>query len=453
MFTNAAFFPDTSYLILSTTTICPSKKTPSSSSSTSTSLSDHHHQPHQSRPVMAQSPYLSQAVTKVDVDEGHNARFSYAAANCQGWRNTQEDTHIAKLNLDSTTSLFAVFDGHNGPEVALFLAQNFAEYLEKCGPYRRGHIQRGLQETFMELDSALLKSKCNSEKLLKYHRMCTVNHPVVAESVALLTGSTGVVLLVKNDIYYVANVGDSRCLLARDGRAIQLSVDHKPTVPEERARIEKAGGKVMDGRVNGVIDVSRAFGDHHLKARTNEKTGAELSEKETLVVAWPHLTVEPANAKKDAFLVLMCDGIWNAMDNQAVVAFVQRGLDAKWPLAKIARRMIDKIRPEKMPPTGIVGKDNMTVVIIKPESTGSSKSLHTPESVKSKDSSSLKAKGAAKSAVSTTESKGALKGSSSGGAGGGGTSRKSPSGTNKGGGGGGSGKSKSIKSNDTGGKK
>lgn len=50
----------------------------------------------------------------------------------------------------------------------------------------------------------------------------------------------------------VANVGDSRAVLCRDGKAIDLSTDHKPEDTVERTRIEKAGGTVgEDGRVNG----------------------------------------------------------------------------------------------------------------------------------------------------------------------------------------------------------
>jgi serine/threonine protein phosphatase PrpC len=36
-------------------------------------------------------------------------------------------------------------------------------------------------------------------------------------------------------------------------------------LPEERNRIHKAGGEVMEGRVNGMLALSRAMGDFDYK--------------------------------------------------------------------------------------------------------------------------------------------------------------------------------------------
>ena len=43
-----------------------------------------------------------------------------------------EDAHIAHVNFDNTgMSLFGVFDGHGGQEVALFVKDNFKKELVK----------------------------------------------------------------------------------------------------------------------------------------------------------------------------------------------------------------------------------------------------------------------------------------------------------------------------------
>jgi serine/threonine protein phosphatase PrpC len=54
-------------------------------------------------------------------------------------------------------------------------------------------------------------------------------------------------------------------VLSRLGRAIELTRDHKPHEPQERARIVSSGGFVCEqGRLGGELSVARALGDHHL---------------------------------------------------------------------------------------------------------------------------------------------------------------------------------------------
>jgi serine/threonine protein phosphatase PrpC len=67
---------------------------------------------------------------------------------------------------------------------------------------------------------------------------------------------------------YSANAGDSRCVLARNGKAVPLSFDHKPDNEIERNRIEKAGSVITEGRVDGNLNLSRSLGD--LKYKQNK---------------------------------------------------------------------------------------------------------------------------------------------------------------------------------------
>ena len=62
--------------------------------------------------------------------EGGNLRF--VACGMQGWRRSMEDAHIAHINiLSQNISLFGVFDGHGGQEVALFVKKYFKDELIK----------------------------------------------------------------------------------------------------------------------------------------------------------------------------------------------------------------------------------------------------------------------------------------------------------------------------------
>lgn len=75
------------------------------------------------------------------------------------------------------------------------------------------------------------------------------------------SGCTACAAIIRGRELFVANVGDSRCVVYRDGKAIDMSLDHKPEDDPEAARIIRAGGRVTaDGRVNGGLNLSRAIG-------------------------------------------------------------------------------------------------------------------------------------------------------------------------------------------------
>ena len=84
-------------------------------------------------------------------------------------------------------------------------------------------------------------------------------------------GCTATVALITTLEIYVANAGDSRTVVCERGNAVELSKDHKPDLPEERIRIMKAGGEVSEGRVNGMLALSRAIGDFDYKPITPPK--------------------------------------------------------------------------------------------------------------------------------------------------------------------------------------
>lgn len=68
-------------------------------------------------------------------------------------------------------------------------------------------------------------------------------------------------MLITPEFIYCANSGDSRAVASIKGETNALSFDHKPEDPKEMERIEKAGGIVTYGRVNGNLNLSRALGD------------------------------------------------------------------------------------------------------------------------------------------------------------------------------------------------
>ncbi|KAL5240486.1 hypothetical protein ACI65C_007896 [Semiaphis heraclei] len=174
------------------------------------------------------------------------------------------------------------------------------------------------------------------------------------------SGCTAVMALLVNDKLYVANAGDSRCVVSIDGKAHDMSKDHKPEDEPELKRICKAGGRVSsDGRVNGGLNLSRALGDH------NYKKNKDLPNTEQMITALPDVTVLDITPDKTNFLVLACDGIWNSLSSQEVVDFISERInkpDVK--LSSICEELFEQcLAPNTL--TDGTGCDNMTCIIVK----------------------------------------------------------------------------------------
>ena len=123
-------------------------------------------------------------------------------------------------------------------------------------------------------------------------------------------GSTAVIALLLPPRMFVANVGDSRAIAAdAAGEIFFQSVDQRPSLPEERARVLELGGtvRVVGGvaRAAGVLAVSRAFGNARLKQFVRadpEVTEVNLSRLDTCILCSDGLTdvVDAAKAMETA---------------------------------------------------------------------------------------------------------------------------------------------------------
>lgn len=96
------------------------------------------------------------------------------------------------------------------------------------------------------------------------------------------SGSCVNAVLITNNKIYVANLGDCRALLIKklnDGwKTIQLSRDHKADI--EKDRISESGGHIRNGRVNGILAISRAIGDRDFKRSSSSNFDKSKSKKE-----------------------------------------------------------------------------------------------------------------------------------------------------------------------------
>jgi len=250
-----------------------------------------------------------------------NKKFSYGYSSVRGKRASMEDFHDTKISEvnGEMVGLFGVFDGHGGSRAAEFVQKNLFNNL-LTHPKFSSDTRAAIEETYKQTDQEYLKAENNQ------HRDA---------------GSTASTAVLVGERLLVANVGDSRAVICRNGKAVALSDDHKPNRTDERQRIEDAGGVVMwsgTWRVGGVLAVSRAFGDRLLKR---------------YVVAEPEIQEEKINDDVE-FLVLASDGLWDVVSNQDAVTMVQDVQDAE----EAAKRLTDEAMKKG-------SADNITCVVVR----------------------------------------------------------------------------------------
>ncbi|KAH7576966.1 hypothetical protein ACOSP7_002335 [Xanthoceras sorbifolium] len=220
---------------------------------------------------------------------------------------------------DNELGLFAIFDGHLGHDVANYLQTNLFDNILKERDFWT-ETESAIKRAYRTTDAEILKKAFVLGK----------------------GGSTAVTaILINGQKLVVANVGDSRAVLCKNGVAKQLSVDHEPS--KEKKLIESRGGFVSNlpgdvPRVDGQLAVARAFGDKSLKIHLSSE---------------PDIAVEMIDDNAE-FIILASDGIWKVMSNQAAVDSIKHIKDAH----SAAKHLIEEAVSRK-------SKDDISCIVVK----------------------------------------------------------------------------------------
>ncbi|KAG6471236.1 hypothetical protein ZIOFF_072345 [Zingiber officinale] len=246
---------------------------------------------------------------EIRVREGQGTRLpclSHGAVSLIGRRREMEDAVAVVPGFiggggPSEYDFFGVYDGHGGARVAQLCRERLhvvlAEEASAVGwPRAEGRWREVMSASFSRVDGeAEATAQAESERTM---------------------GSTAVVAVVGTKRIVVANCGDSRAVLCRGGAALPLSFDHKADRPDEMARVEAAGGRVINWegyRVLGVLATSRSIGDYYLKP---------------FVISEPDVTVTE-RTDKDEFLILASDGLWDVVSNEAACKIARQCLNGR----------------------------------------------------------------------------------------------------------------------------
>nr|XP_017252761.1 PREDICTED: probable protein phosphatase 2C 39 isoform X1 [Daucus carota subsp. sativus] len=185
---------------------------------------------------------------------------------------------------DNELGLFAIYDGHLSHDIPDYLKTHLFENIIN-EPDFWTETEKAVRRAYHITDKTILDKASDLGR----------------------GGSTAVTaILINCKKLVVANVGDSRAVISKNGVAKQLSIDHEPS--KERSSIEDRGGFVSNfpgdvPRVDGQLAVARAFGDKSLKKHLSSE---------------PDVSVETISESTD-FLILASDGIWKVLSNQEAV--------------------------------------------------------------------------------------------------------------------------------------
>ncbi|CAK0858499.1 unnamed protein product, partial [Prorocentrum cordatum] len=273
--------------------------------------------------------------------------FRCAVAEMQGWRVSHEDAH--EMRCSSSWAAWWVLDGHGGSFAAVDSAPAFASEF---------HGDLGDSSTALPPDSRLEQGFVAVDERLREK---------VGADPGRASGSTvvGALCLRQGDDFTlkVCNCGDCRCIVVRgpceeeataqaaairvprhvgalgdDPAAVRRggdgpecrwpliaeTVDHKPSLSTERARIEAAGGTVSEEeppRVDGLLAVSRAIGDFEFKA----DAGRPVEEQKVSCIPDVY---EISGLQKGTIIVLACDGVWDVISGNDLATLVRDRLSA-----------------------------------------------------------------------------------------------------------------------------
>ncbi|XP_058090581.1 probable protein phosphatase 2C 27 [Magnolia sinica] len=251
-----------------------------------------------------------------------------------GPKQYMEDEHICIDNLldhlgeaadiPSPGAFYGVFDGHGGFDAASFVRKNILKFIIEDS-YFSTSVEKAIKSAYVKADHAFAD----------------------AHSLDSSSGTTALTALIFRRTMLIANAGDCRAVLGKRGRAIELSRDHKPNCTSERLRIEKLGGIIYDGYLNGQLSVARALGDWHMKGPKGSACplSAEPELKETTLT------------EEDEFLIMGCDGLWDVMSSQCAVTIVRKELMVHNDPGRCSRELVREALKRNT-------CDNLTVIVI-----------------------------------------------------------------------------------------
>lgn len=298
----------------------------------------------------------------------------------------------------------------NQDRLIMFEDQDTQSFICACldGHGMNGHV---ISDIFKrEIEQRL----CNHALFLSNieHAICDVLAAIEYEifqqepHLADFSGTTMTLAVIRHSRVTIANIGDSRIILGKKRRFLQhsqrrrlhsfplptassatfspvysetkslsntqikgmvdafpLSVDHKPHVPSEYARILAAGGRVFSVRYeDGMIGPPRVWLGHaNLPGLAMSRSLGDFVVHTAGVISRPDIIQYDLQTHEDCYLVVGTDGLWDFMANEEVVSMVHHHAEA--PPHEAVRHLVEAARSKFFSKRAISETDNKNAVL------------------------------------------------------------------------------------------
>ncbi|XP_038881643.1 probable protein phosphatase 2C 65 [Benincasa hispida] len=226
-----------------------------------------------------------------------------------------------------------VFDGHgpSGHRVARHARDVFPTKLAKAIKKQLSQPENGVvSEAFVEPDNNggnqrnRLVSKWEAaleESFKEFDQELSLDSSIDC----FCSGTTAVTIIKQGENLVVANLGDSRAVLCTRGDKhqqipIQLTVDQKPNIPCEAERIKNCQGRIIAEKEEP--DIYRVWvPDADYPGLAMSRSLGDFCLKDYGLISTPQVSYRKLT-RKDEFIVIATDGIWDVLTNKQVINIV-----------------------------------------------------------------------------------------------------------------------------------
>ena len=221
---------------------------------------------------------LDKPIINKNPKDGKNNIFRYGMNKIQGWKQSMDVFNLKEIEIDKdkNINILGLFDGHSGKEISQYLSENFSNELSKNNNFIKGDYKQALIDSFKNIDLSLkteeinnklniLSQKNKTEKMQNLYTSVDNKNNLNKNDIDDLNiimdvldpnnikevfisdymGSSGIVVLISDNITYVANAGNSHCIVINKNLSIiknKTIIEQNIYNSEEKKRVKIAKG-------------------------------------------------------------------------------------------------------------------------------------------------------------------------------------------------------------------